>query len=113
MSVSVDAPCAGASDATYHIMWIVIFNALDDFGIREVNDMVRTGSPGNEHPNYAQIEGIKKKVSDDALHGALRIAGLVSRSDFSVVSSSGTDSWYAGWRVDHQWLSGMLPPYMM
>ena len=69
---------AGASDATYHIMWIVIFNALDDFGIREVNDMVRTGSPGSEHPNYAQIESIKKKVSDDALHGALRIAGLVS-----------------------------------
>lgn len=65
-------------------MWIVIFNALDDFGIREVNDMVRTGSPGNEHPNYAQIEGIKKKVSDDALHGALRIAGLVSTSDFPV-----------------------------
>lgn len=68
----------GASDATYHIMWIVLFNALDDFGIREVNDMVRTGSPGNEHPNFAQIEAIKKKVGDDALHGALRIAGLVS-----------------------------------
>ena len=61
-------------------MWIVIFNALDDFGIREVNDVVRTGSPGNEHPNYAQIEAIKKKVSDDALHGALRIAGLVCRA---------------------------------
>ena len=61
-------------------MWIVIFNAaLDDFGIREVNDVVRTGSPGNEHPNYAQIEAIKKKVSNDALHGALRIAGLVCR----------------------------------
>ena len=59
-------------------MWIVIFNALDDFGIREVNDVVRTGSPGHQHPNYAQIEAIKKKVSDDALHGALRIAGLVS-----------------------------------
>ena len=68
----------GASDATYHIMWIVIFNALDDFGIREVNDVVRTGSPGNEHPNYQQIEAIKQKVRDDALHGALRIAGLVS-----------------------------------
>ncbi len=68
----------GASDATYHIMWIVLFNALDDFGIREVNDMVRTGSPGNEHPNFAQIEAIKKKVGDDALHVALRIAGLVS-----------------------------------
>ncbi|EKM51982.1 uncharacterized protein PHACADRAFT_212595 [Phanerochaete carnosa HHB-10118-sp] len=72
----VSAVSACASDATYHIMWIVIFNALDDFGIREVNDIVRTGSPGHEHPSYSQIETIKKKVSDDALHGALRIAGL-------------------------------------
>ncbi|KAI0338935.1 hypothetical protein BDW22DRAFT_1362269 [Trametopsis cervina] len=72
----VSAVSACASDATYHIMWIVLFNALDDFGIREVNDMVRTGSPGNEHPSFAQIESIKKKVGDDALHGALRISGL-------------------------------------
>ena len=61
-------------------MWIIIFNALDDFGIREVNDVVRTCSPGHEHPSYAQIEAVKKKVSDDALHGALRIAGLVSNA---------------------------------
>lgn len=66
----------GASDATYHIMWIILFNALDDFGIREVNDIVRTGSPGNTAPNHAQIEGMKKKFSEEALHGALRIAGL-------------------------------------
>lgn len=57
-------------------MWIILFNALDDFGIREVNDLVRTGSPGNASPNHAQIEGIKKKFSEEALHGALRIAGL-------------------------------------
>jgi hypothetical protein len=69
-------------------MWIVIFNALDDFGIREVNDVVRTGSPGNEHPNYSQIEAIKKKVSDDALHGALRIAGLVRNTCFRLRSPS-------------------------
>ena len=69
---------AGASDATYHIMWIILFNALDDFGIRELNDVVRAGSPDSEHPNYPNIEAIKKKISEDALHGALRIAGLVS-----------------------------------
>lgn len=70
-------PCVpGASDATYHIMWIILFNALDDFGIREVNDLVRTGSPGNTSPNHTQIETIKKKFSEEALHGALRIAGL-------------------------------------
>ena len=59
-------------------MWFILFNALDDFGIRELNDVVRAGSPDSEHPNYSGIESIKKKISEDALHGALRIAGLVS-----------------------------------
>ncbi|THH27039.1 hypothetical protein EUX98_g7153 [Antrodiella citrinella] len=72
----VSAVTACASDATYHIMWIILFNALDDFGIREVNDLVRTGSPGHALPNHAQIEATKKKFSEEALHGALRIAGL-------------------------------------
>ncbi len=67
----------GASDATFHIMWIILFNALDDFGIREVNDLVRTGSPGNALPNHAAIENLKQKFGEMALHGALRIAGLV------------------------------------
>ena len=68
----------GASDATFHIMWIILFNALDDFGMREVNDLVRTGSPGTALPNHTQIEGLKQKFGEMALHGALRIAGLVS-----------------------------------
>ncbi|KAL6308423.1 hypothetical protein BKA93DRAFT_815437 [Sparassis latifolia] len=72
----VSAVTACASDATYHIMWIILFNACDDFGIREVNDLLRTGSPGNLLPNAAQIEATKKKVMEEALHGALRIAGL-------------------------------------
>ncbi|CCM05930.1 uncharacterized protein FIBRA_08169 [Fibroporia radiculosa] len=72
----VSAVTACASDATYHIMWIIIFNALDDFGIREVNDMMRSGSPGNLLPNSVQIETTKRKVMDEALHGSTRIAGL-------------------------------------
>lgn len=60
-----------ASDATYHVMWIILFNALDDYGVRELN-----GSP-SPPPNLAQIEAVKRKVVDEALHGALRIAGLV------------------------------------
>ena len=58
-------------------MWVILFNALDDFGVREVNDLLRTGSPRNVLPNSAQIETIKRKVMDEASHGALRIAGLV------------------------------------
>ena len=59
-------------------MWIILCNALDDFGIREVNDLGRTGSPGTPAPNHVQIEERKRKLMHEALHGALRIAGLVS-----------------------------------
>lgn len=53
-------------------MWIILFNAVDDFGIRELN-----GSP-SPPPNAAAIDALMKKVSVEAQHGALRIAGLVS-----------------------------------
>ena len=69
----------GASDATYHVMWIILFNALDDFGIREVNDYIRAGSPPDAAPD-AQFENLKRKIAEEGLHGALRIAGLVSQS---------------------------------
>ena len=69
---------AGASDATYHIMWIILYNALEDFGIREVNDVTRTGTSETLLPQHAQIEEKKRKVANEAQHGALRIAGLVS-----------------------------------
>ncbi|THH09267.1 hypothetical protein EW146_g8729 [Bondarzewia mesenterica] len=72
----VSAVSACASDATFHIMWIILFGALDDFGVREINEAMRIGSPGHIHPNYHQIEEMKRKVLDEALHGALRIAGL-------------------------------------
>jgi len=69
---------AGASDATYHIMWIILFNALDDFGIKELN--ARGCSPLNGSSTAPrEIEVVKKKVLDEALHGALRIAGLACR----------------------------------
>lgn len=67
-----------ASDATFHVMWIILFSALDEFGIREVNELQRAGSPAAVLPNEADVESVKRKVMDEALHGALRIAGLVS-----------------------------------
>ncbi|KAH9985531.1 hypothetical protein BJV77DRAFT_1071377 [Russula vinacea] len=77
----VSAVSACASDATFHIMWIILFNALDDRGIRE-----SLGSPhGSGATSTAlvagsglqqQIEELKTKVLDEALHGAMRIAGL-------------------------------------
>jgi len=80
----VSAVSACASDATFHIMWIILFNALDDRGIRE-----SLGSPGAVGTSTAlatssglqqQIEELKTKVLDEALHGAMRIAGLVRDS---------------------------------
>lgn len=81
----VSAVSACASDATFHIMWIILFNALDDRGIRE-----SLGSPGTVGTSTAlttsssglqqQIEELKTKVLDEALHGAMRIAGLVRAS---------------------------------
>ncbi len=51
-------------------MWIILFNAVDDFGIKELNN------PVNYPLNMAEVENVKRKVADEALHGALRIAGL-------------------------------------
>ncbi|PPQ89644.1 hypothetical protein CVT25_013831 [Psilocybe cyanescens] len=66
----VSAVSSCASDATYHVMWIILFNALDDFGIKELNAGV------NLPHNHAAIDEVRRKVADEALHGALRIAGL-------------------------------------
>ncbi|KAL5512814.1 hypothetical protein ACEPAG_3080 [Sanghuangporus baumii] len=71
----VSAVSACASDATYHVMWVIVFNAVDDFGIKEFNDAVRMSSLPNMPPNPT-IESVKQKILDEALHGALRIAGL-------------------------------------
>jgi hypothetical protein len=63
-------------------MWIILFNALDDFGVKEQN-------AGISIHNMAEIDAAKRKVADEALHGALRIAGLagVLTSNGYLVSS--------------------------
>ncbi|EGO23988.1 hypothetical protein SERLADRAFT_450284 [Serpula lacrymans var. lacrymans S7.9] len=64
----VSAVSACASDASYHVMWILLFNALDEFGIRN-NSLAPSG--------INQVETLKRKIFDEALHSALRIAALV------------------------------------
>ncbi|KII87011.1 hypothetical protein PLICRDRAFT_43721 [Plicaturopsis crispa FD-325 SS-3] len=64
----ISAISACASDATYHLMWIVLFNALDDFGVRDMDTM-----PDDA---IARVEELQRKITDEAVHGALRIAGL-------------------------------------
>ncbi|KAH8108694.1 hypothetical protein DFH11DRAFT_1820183 [Phellopilus nigrolimitatus] len=67
------SPCA--SDATYHVMWVIVFNAIDDFGIKEFNETVRMNAMSSVQ-SIPTIETIKHKLLDEALHGALRVAGL-------------------------------------
>lgn len=72
----ISAISACASDATYHVLWVILFNAVDDFGIREVNEHHAAGSSPSAIPEFEQVESTKDKLLDEALHGALRIAGL-------------------------------------
>ena len=52
-------------------MWIILFSALDDFGIKELNSGIT-----HSDDTHAEIDAAKRKIADEALHGALRIAGL-------------------------------------
>lgn len=57
-------------------MWVIVFNAVDDFGIKEFNEAIRMNSMQTVQANPS-IESVKHKILDEALHGSLRIAGLV------------------------------------
>lgn len=57
-----------ASDAHYHIMWILLFNALDDHDIQEQEPT----SPGER----SRHETVKQKVFDEALQASLRVSSL-------------------------------------
>jgi len=56
----------GASDAQYHVMWISLFNALDEYGIRD----------DSLSPN--EVQDVKQKVFEEALNASLRVSALVS-----------------------------------
>ena len=74
----------GASDATYHVMWVIVFDAVDDYGIKELNDITRNQTsdlgPLQIPPH---IDDVRAKVFDEALRGASRIAGLVRLPSYS------------------------------
>ncbi|OJA08788.1 hypothetical protein AZE42_01287 [Rhizopogon vesiculosus] len=57
----------GASDAQYHVTWVALFFAMDEFGIR---DDAFTPSSIN------QVETAKRKIMEEALQASLRIAAL-------------------------------------
>ncbi|KAH7913412.1 hypothetical protein BJ138DRAFT_1178081 [Hygrophoropsis aurantiaca] len=63
----VSAVSACASDAQYHVMWVALFGAMDEYGIR---DTLQTPS------SISQVESVKRKVFDEAVNAALRISAL-------------------------------------
>ncbi|KAH8824974.1 hypothetical protein DL96DRAFT_1817587 [Flagelloscypha sp. PMI_526] len=73
----MEAVTSCASDATYHVMWVILFGAVDDFGIKEVNDVLRV-DPSAPIPNGEQIKMFKQRLVQETDHAALRIAGLTS-----------------------------------
>lgn len=86
-------------------MWVVLFNALDDFGVKEINEVTRMNNSPATVPNFSQIDTTKRKVAYEALHGALRIAGLVS-CVLILQSGSLTTTVLTGGSVDIKWLPG-------
>ena len=58
-------------------MWVIVFDAVDDYGIKELNDITRNQTsdlgPLQIPPH---IDDVRAKVFDEALRGASRIAGL-------------------------------------
>jgi hypothetical protein len=79
----ISAISACASDATFHLIWVVLFNAVDDFGVREANELppLDVFAPPETRAKHQrvldEIEVVKEQLLEEALHGALRIAGLV------------------------------------
>lgn len=67
----------GGQDATYHVMWVVLYQALREFGIREINQIKQSGANLVNHPLAAQFMATETQVQKEALNAASRIAGLV------------------------------------
>ncbi|EEB97718.1 hypothetical protein MPER_02908, partial [Moniliophthora perniciosa FA553] len=65
-----------ASDAQYHVMWIVLYNAVDEFGVKEANEVHRTSTPPHNIPNSALINDTTRKLVMEAVNSATRISTL-------------------------------------
>lgn len=59
-------------------MWVIMFNAVDDFGVRDESETSSIMDSPRSTDDVNAAEEIKEQLFDEALHGALRIAGLVS-----------------------------------
>lgn len=103
----------GASDATYHVMWVIVFDAVDDYGIRELNEFERNHNPDLGPPQIpTHMDEVRGKVFDEALRGASRIAGLVrplhGRAPSLVFTFTNPSSRLAFWNQTNIWSVSLL-----
>ena len=90
----LEAVNMSSNDALYHIFWVVLFNAVEEFGIKELRDagltvsMTSDSPVASEIPGHSvaaldpvligQIEEARGTLQNEAGLGALRIAELVN-----------------------------------
>jgi hypothetical protein len=67
---------SGGHDAMYHVMWIILYQTLRDFSIREANELKRSGGGLGSH-QLSEYNTAEQQVKEEALNAASRIAGLV------------------------------------
>lgn len=76
-----DCEWIGSSDLMYHALWVVVAQTLDTYGIYESRQIDRGDAFGSSD-EFAQtrmeVDTVRGKVNDEALHGALRISALAS-----------------------------------
>nr|XP_019013725.1 uncharacterized protein I206_01796 [Kwoniella pini CBS 10737]OCF52506.1 hypothetical protein I206_01796 [Kwoniella pini CBS 10737] len=59
------------TDCYYHVLWLLIYKAINDFGIKEEKSILEKNDS-----NKFEIENIKRRIKEEAEHAALRIAAL-------------------------------------
>jgi hypothetical protein len=69
-----DAVTACASDMNYHIVWILMWEALEEFGIAELKVVPKT--EGKDELDQSKIIELKDRIYTEALNGSLRCANL-------------------------------------
>ncbi|GJJ13338.1 hypothetical protein Clacol_007590 [Clathrus columnatus] len=64
-------------DALYHTLWIILYQAIQEFGIREIHEIKRTIDVSSHlNSDHAQYAATEDQVRKEALNSASRIACL-------------------------------------
>ena len=67
----------------YHALWLTVEHAIKDFGIAELRGRERGESVSYE----PDLELIRKRIGEEAEHGALRICALVSHWSLGITKA--------------------------